>query len=866
MRRKACFIILLITLSLIGHSYIIFRFHHDGVLSTGPNDGMEQMIPIQMYLYHQWTQGNLFYSTHLGLGGDFFTDLSYYFSTNLIFILNVPIIKLCEIFFSLNTNQILLWMYNALIVSIIKSTIALFCTYLFSYYISKNKIIGLLISFIFVISPLYFRFTIYWPFFSDTFIWLPLLLLGIERLLRDFKVGLFILTVSLILINNFYFAYYFLIIGIGYTLIRIIYRHPKDSLTRWQASLTIICSALLALGNSMFVFFHGVQSFLNNRRQSFTGQVNWIEHLNKDTNIFFDNYLIVVIFLSIQALLTIILYKHFYYKLFALLLLATIIFAFLPFVDQLFNGFSAPQKRWHFILAFNSSILIGLFVKYFKTIRPKTYIYTNLIAQSVIYISSISYNTFLPWLSLVPVVSVIGLLILLIKEKKVRYYLTYLYSISIAALSLMITFVFIKNQIFFQDHINRANKRYINSSFYSSTIQRSLVKEMNQTKNDDQRINWRVDEQDNTPMYQNFKGLSIYSSIFHHNILDFYYDALKINLAEESVSRYQSTNARQNIESLFSVKYLMMKDYQNFIPSYFKKVKSRGQYIIYKNQLPLPSVKVTQNIYNHKSLKKPIDREHAMINGAIVTSKGTAYHSKVKNLLDQTRVSTQNITRYSNNELTVNKESGIIKLHLPKNIRDKYKDFYLTMNIKRGDPDSNYTVSINQYHNHRLYNDSIYRTGISKVLYRSLPDKNGDITIQLSPKGKFNLELLELNGENYDTLKQAHHHANFNMRYKDIKNGVKVNLDHHSKGLAVINIPYRKGMRAYVDDRQSNIKKVNYMMTGVPVNKNNKTITIQYRPPFLKTMFSISIFSIVVSIVFIRLKNIRKRKMRIRHD
>ncbi|MCC3683592.1 YfhO family protein, partial [Staphylococcus epidermidis] len=169
-------------------------------------------------------------------------------------------------------------------------------------------------------------------------------------------------------------------------------------------------------------------------------------------------------------------------------------------------------------------LLNWVFVKYFKTIRPKTYIYTNLIAQSVIYISSISYNTFLPWLSLVPVVSVIGLLILLIKEKKVRYYLTYLYSISIAALSLMITFVFIKNQIFFQDHINRANKRYINSSFYSSTIQRSLVKEMNQTKNDDQRINWRVDEQDNTPMYQNFKGLRIYLGKFLPNFPVFFFE------------------------------------------------------------------------------------------------------------------------------------------------------------------------------------------------------------------------------------------------------------------------------------------------------------------------------------------------------
>ncbi len=113
-------------------------------------------------------------------------------------------------------------------------------------------------------------------------------------------------------------------------------------------------------------------------------------------------------------------------------------------------------------------------------------------------------------------------------------------------------------------------------------MQRSLVKEMKQTKNDDQRINWRVDEQDNTPMYQNFKGLSIYSSIFHHNILDFYYDALKINLAEESVSRYQSTNARQNIESLFSVKYLMMKDYQNFIPSYFKKLSHADNILFIK--------------------------------------------------------------------------------------------------------------------------------------------------------------------------------------------------------------------------------------------------------------------------------------------
>ena len=40
-------------------------------LFTGPNDGIEQMIPMQMYLYDKWSQGQFFYATDFGLGGDF---------------------------------------------------------------------------------------------------------------------------------------------------------------------------------------------------------------------------------------------------------------------------------------------------------------------------------------------------------------------------------------------------------------------------------------------------------------------------------------------------------------------------------------------------------------------------------------------------------------------------------------------------------------------------------------------------------------------------------------------------------------------------------------------------------------------------
>lgn len=77
------------------------------------------------------------------------------------------------------------------------------------------------------------------------------------------------------------------------------------------------------------------------------------------------------------------------------------------------------------------------------------------------------------------------------------------------------------------------------------------------------------------------------------------------------------------------------------------------------------------------------------------------------------------------------------------------------MKIKRGNPDSNYTVAINNYANHRLFNNSTYRTGVDTQLYRTQPDKNGDITITLSPDGEFYVDLQQLNGENYDTLKRC---------------------------------------------------------------------------------------------------------------
>ncbi|RIM91145.1 YfhO family protein, partial [Staphylococcus shinii] len=351
MKRKLLYLCLFIILAIIGHSYVIYRYIYDGVLFTGPNDGIEQMIPIQMYLFDNWSKGNWFYASDFGLGGDFFTDLSYYFSTNIIFIFNVVVIVLLKTFIPLNTSDVMFWTTNALIISIIKSAIAMLGTFIFVRYISFNRNIAILAAFIFVVSPLYFRFTVYWPFFSDIFIWLPLLLWSIERFLKSGKIGWFILIVAISLINNFYFAYYQLLTGILYLSVRVLFRHKNDLVPRFKAFWSLALTSFVALGCSLFVFFHAVQGFINNRRTPFDSKVDLFEHFNQNTNIFYDNYLIVLSFITLQALLSFKLYKHYYFKLFALLTFISIVASFIPFIDQIFHGFSAPQKRWHYLIS-----------------------------------------------------------------------------------------------------------------------------------------------------------------------------------------------------------------------------------------------------------------------------------------------------------------------------------------------------------------------------------------------------------------------------------------------------------------------------------------------------------------------------------
>lgn len=859
-KHRLLYFLSFLLLSIGAHSYILYKFFKDGILFTGPNDGIEQMVPIQMYIYQKWSSGTFFYATDFGLGGDFFTDLSYYFTTNILFIINVIIVKLLHIMHLVEPNHLMFWFQNAIVISIIKCALILAATNYYASYLKLNAISKWVFATGFAFSPLYFRFTVYWPFFSDVFILLPLLWASIERYFKTGKVGLFILIVTLSFINNFYFAYYQLLMGLLYFILRLYIRHPDDLMSRKQTIFTLSIGAILGLGSSLLFFFHGARSFLNNERVPFDTAIPFIEKFNQNTNIIYDNYLIVILIISIQAILTFKLYRNMYFKLFAILSILTIISAYIPYVDSIFNGFSAPQKRWHYLLAFSTSGLIACYVQHFFKIHLRTYLSTSSFVLSLVIISAIMYEKFVIWIPWLFIVWFIGGITLYIKQQHYRHPMRLVYGSSIIILSILVSSVFTHFQIFHSDHLKRANTFYVNASLYHTPLQQALVNKMTRQKAPEERIDWRVNEQDNTPMYQHFKGLSLYSSIFDQQLIDLYYNALMINIKEESVSRYQSTGGRANIASLMSIRYQMLKDYQGNLPQYFKQVDTSGQYRIYENQNVLPAVKVTDTYYDADQLNTAIDREHAMIDGVVLEEQGQPYPAPAPNLLKQTTLQYQNAQSVDQTHINVNQGYGGATLTLPKALRSKYKDFYLVIHVKRGLPDSNHVIDINGYHNNRLFNASKYRTGQYDLLYRTQPDQNGKIHIRLSPKGKYAFKLLGLYGEDYQTLHQSSKEKNYT--YHESRSTINIGLKNHNKGMMVINIPYRHGMRATVDGQSVKPEKVNYFMTGIPVKQHAKNVEITYRPPYFYTMIIISVLSILIAFWFSKYsykKNIKRK-------
>ncbi|TBW74137.1 YfhO family protein, partial [Staphylococcus epidermidis] len=136
-----------------------------------------------------------------------------------------------------------------------------------------------------------------------------------------------------------------------------------------------------------------------------------------------------------------------------------------------------------------------------------------------------------------------------------------------------------------------------------------------------------------------------------------------------------------------------------------------------------------------------------------------------------------------------------------------------------------------------------YRRFVTPVTMRvKASDK---LNIHLS-QGTYRLSVKGIYGEDYSSLQQSAKDLKA-VSVKENKNGYTISKSKSTSGYVVLPMVYADGMKATVNGRHEDVKKVNGIMTAIPVNKGDTHIRLTYTPPHWHLLFIMSILGIILS-------------------
>lgn len=823
---------------------VYYRFMSYGIVYSGTIDGFKQMMPFQMFLYEKMTTFSSLYDLSFGLGGDYFTDLSYYYSTSVIMYINFFILKLIHMVGFINPTSIDFWPGNQIVVAYFKCVLI----FLIAYGMLKSlkienpyRFVGALL---YSTSTAVYYYNFIWSFYGDILVYLPLSIWGMERFFKERKIGLFIVAITLTLFSNFYLSYYEVIALTVYLIYRMVDTHSDDVISRWK-KLWLLCPAILiSLFIASFGFLTGVKSFLNNDRQMNEYQIPKLIDFGPDYHIFSNGYYITVTFIALVALFSFKLYRHYYYRLFAILTWILLLGSLTPYIDSIFNGFSYPQRRWMYLLALSTSILMALWLKHITELTWRDYLISLLPLIPLAY-ATVSLSVGRMWWMAASALILCIIAYYIYRQKSISRKINYI----IVGLFIIQQFVLLLNYRTNNLLSQEADMNAVYTpEFYSPKLEKN-IDEITKHQSVFNRIDY-MDMTRNTGMYYHFNGVSLYSSIFDGAILDYYDKQMQINMEFDLGSMYRMLGNRANLYALWGVTDRIKVADDLLIP-YGMEIQNEIQdnntkWVHSHNKINYPAAHLTSKVFSASDLKSPLDREQAMLEGVVIEGEkaNTPFYEN-PNLVKFAEI-TPRYAKEKGLNLTVTKNNGGLDISLPTDLTAKYKDYYLEMDVELLNPDIRHYLKVDHFYQKLTAPTYKYKRFVTPVTVRvSAKD-----TMQLKlKKGTYRVNIKGIYGEDYSTLEKAKDDVK-PVKVTKTNRDIRVAMKPTKKSYLVLPMPYREGLKAEVDGEPRDVKKGNGIQTVVPVNKGEKEVIIHYALPHWQLYLVMTIVGIISAFVY----------------
>lgn len=685
--------------------------------------------------------------------------------------------------------------------------------------------------------------------FLNSLLYFPLVILGVEKLIKENKWIVLSISVFLTSISSIYFFYMIVVATIIYVVVRV-FLLEKTFKEKIIAVLKITIYSFLGVLLSSIVFMPVAYSMINNSRIStkissslFYPLSDYIKYISSFVygnyvGSFYGGYTVIGLFCLITTL------KKKNNKLLKILLGIILVFLIFTFFGKLFNAMIYVTDRWHFVV---DLLMCYVIVDSFDDLIM---IKKEVIAYMLALISVLSVSIYMnkdEW-KVYCLFLILGLAVLLCiflsKNKTIKQYICFL--------AIFISVLFSILYKYLPSYWNYAER---GTDF-------SILENMNkeeysifETIDDNTFYRYSGDSlTTNSSIQGDVSSTGYYWSVANSNVMDF---RRLLGLSDHNNHHYDSYDDDYILNSLSSVKYYVKKQNDN-VPHNYNLFKSFNDYDIYKNADVLPLIYGYNKTISIKDFVNQdlLNRQEMLTQYVVIDSQESINNNyDTNNINIDYKIKSIDGLTIDNEIYHVEKANALLSYDISsKSIGEYYlivRDFYC-------DDNTNIKVSFNGIDKTLIYkcesnggyanrhNFAInlgYYEGTNGIIDITFPDvldiQCSTIEIKCLPLDKMINNINSLNCVKID-----------NLLVDDNVVTSSINIDDNKH--LVFAIPYSKGWKLYINGAEKKLSKANIMYMGFDAEKGHHEIKLEYKTPLLKEgaiitgiSFAILIFLII---------------------
>ena len=704
-------------------------------------------------------------------------------------------------------------------------------------------------------------------YFLNPTIYFPLVILGVEKLLKGDKPYTLILGVFLSGISNFYFLFMIAILTVFYVVIRLLLLYRLDYKKIINKLIQIALASIEGVLLSAVTVFPVAYALLSNNRLG----VNYglhpfypIFYYQRLLTIFLSNddpYWLCMGFASPCLLSTALAFKQYKKdKLLFFLNLLCLIMIVLPIFGKILNGFSYVSNRWSFAIA--------LLVAYTLTSKWEEF-NDNKIYLSIAMFLIFAWAAIFAWSRdirvLIPIMIALFFLIVLLLDinKKI---------IKIDLKNALLLGLVIFSILYTADYVYSYRGRNRTRIVLDKETARNIL-----VNNEADFVKESVSDKDfyrysgncltnNIAILENTHTTSYYFSIANPNISN-YRNKLAIN--EYLNFFYKEYDQRTSLLSLANVKYYVNgKDDKHLIPYGFTKIKENNEYELYQNSYALPFGYTYESSVDYKwwDSLNPVEKQEVLTKAVVVEDANSVIPIMSKSL----NFTVDNMKE--NYIFDIKEDNKIAKI---KFNAEKQGEYYLVFDgVEFDDGESYYNDSLTDMHirvringleknvEYHTNDYQFYNGKNSFAIYLGVLDQSSqEIELEFKQEGIVTVNKIEICYmplEVYDGINLlGEEHLN-NVEFSNNRFTGSINLKEDK--YLLLSIPYSNGWKAYVDGEKVDILKANEAYMALKLSSGQHNIEFIYATPFKNIGLITSVISFVGLFVYMCYKKRNKNE------